>query len=98
MAQRLVRHHGTEVGAADADVDDVADRLPRLALPFARADAIGERGHPVEHVVHLGHDVHAVDHQGFASRHPECDVQHRSILGGVDPLAAEHRLDPLLES
>ena len=53
VAQRLVCHHRAEVGAADADVHDVADRLARVALPLARAHALGERGHPVEHLVHL---------------------------------------------
>ena len=53
VPERLVRHHRPEVGAADADVDDVADRLARVPLPLARADALGERGHAVEHLVHL---------------------------------------------
>ena len=32
-----------------------------------------------------------------ALRHPQRDVQHRAVLGDVDPLAAEHRLDPLAQ-
>ena len=43
VAQRLVGHHRAEVGAADADVDDVADRLAGVALPLARAHAVAER-------------------------------------------------------
>ena len=54
-----------------------------------------ERGHPVEHLVHLGDDVDAVDDQRRALRHPQRDVQDRPVLGDVDPLAGEHRLDPL---
>ena len=61
VAQRLVGHHRPEVGAADADVDDVADRLAGVALPVAAAHALGERGHPVEHRVDVGHDVLPVD-------------------------------------
>ena len=57
VAQRLVGHHRAEVGAADADVDDVADRLAGVAGPRAAADALGEVGHPVEHLVDLGDDV-----------------------------------------
>ena len=42
MLERLVGHHRPEVGAADADVDDVANALAGVALPFAAADAVGE--------------------------------------------------------
>ena len=37
VAQRLVGHHRAEVGAADADVDDVADALAGVAGPVAAA-------------------------------------------------------------
>ena len=40
MLQRLVGHHRAEVGAADADVDDVANALAGVSLPFAAADAV----------------------------------------------------------
>src|ERR1700730_17602689 len=60
MLQRLVRHHGPEVGAADADVDDVAYALARMTLPLATAHTLGEVGHLVEHGMNLGHDVLAV--------------------------------------
>ncbi len=53
VAQRLVSHHRAEVRAADADVDDVADRLAGVAGPLARADPLGEVAHPVERLVHL---------------------------------------------
>ena len=36
VAQRLVGHHRPEVGAADADVDHVADRLAGVPAPLAR--------------------------------------------------------------
>ena len=61
MAQRLVGHHRTEVGAADADVDDIADALAGVSLPFAAADPSRERRHAIEHRVHLRHDIVAVD-------------------------------------
>ena len=66
VAQRLVGHHRPQVRAADADVDDVADRLAGVALPLAGAHAVGERAHPVEHLVDLGDDVDAVDDQRAA--------------------------------
>ena len=37
VLERLVGHHRAEVGAADADVDDVADALAGVALPLAAA-------------------------------------------------------------
>ena len=37
VAQRLVGHHRAEVGAADADVDDVADRLAGVARSTRRS-------------------------------------------------------------
>ena len=97
VAQRLVRHHRPEVRAADADVDHVADRLAGVALPLAAAHPVGERGHPVEDLVHLLDDVDAVDDQRALARHPQRDVQHRAVLGDVDVLAAEHRLAALGE-
>ena len=40
MAQGFVGHHRPEIGTADADIDDVADALAGVALPFAAAHAI----------------------------------------------------------
>jgi hypothetical protein len=60
VAQRVVGHHGPEVGAADADRDDVADRPSRVPGPLTRANTVRERSHLVEDVVHLCDDVDAV--------------------------------------
>ena len=56
-----------------------------------------KRGHPIEDLVDLRDDVDAVDDQRLALRHPQRDVEHGPVLGDVDPLAPEHRVDPLLE-
>ena len=98
MLQRLVGHHRPEVRAADADVDDVADPLAGVALPLAAADLVGEARHLVEHGVDLGHDVLAVDQDRLAFRGAQGDVQHGAILGDVDLLAAEHRVDPVAQA
>ena len=63
VAQRLVHHHRAEVRAADADVDDGLDALAGRAGPLAGAQPVGEVAHRVEHLVHVGDDVLAVDHQ-----------------------------------
>ena len=65
------------------------------ALPLARAHRVGERRHPVEHLVHLGDDVDAVDDERAPARHPQRDVEDGAVLGDVDPLAGEHRVAPL---
>ena len=40
MAQRFVGHHWAEVGATDTDVDDIANTLTGIPLPFAAADSM----------------------------------------------------------
>ncbi len=83
--ERPRRHRRAEVGAADADVDDVGD-------PLVGADPIGERRHLVEHGVHVGHDVGTVDDHRHVGRRPQRDVHHGPILGDVDVLTGEHRV------
>ena len=69
--QRFIGHDRPEVRAADADIDDVADRLAGVALPRAAADLIGEGGHFIEHGMDLGHDVFAIDGDRSPSRRPQ---------------------------
>jgi hypothetical protein len=98
VAKRLVGHHRSEVRAPDADVDDVPNRLAGVATPLAAAHPIRERPHSVEHVVDLDHHVLAVDDQGTIAGHPQCDMEHGTVLGAVDVLASEHGLAPLGEA
>ena len=95
VPEGVIRHHGAEVGAADPDVDDVADRRAGEARPLPRANSVRERGHPVEHGVHVRDDIDAVDDERAPARHAQRDVQDRAILGDVDPLAREHRVASL---
>ncbi len=57
----FIRHFRSQVRAADADVDDVADGLACEAAPFAGADAASENGHALKHGVDSGHHVLALD-------------------------------------
>ena len=91
--QRLVRHYRTEVGAADADVDHVANALAGVPLPLAAANAIGEGGHLVEHRVHLRNHILAVDDDGGSFGRAQGHVQDGALLGGVDLLASKHGVD-----
>ena len=93
VLERLVGHHRAEVGAADADVDDVADALAGVALPGAAPDAVGEVRHLVEHGVDLGHHVLAVHDDGGARGRAQGHVQDGPVLRDVDLLAPEHRVD-----
>jgi hypothetical protein len=61
MFQRFVRHNRPEVGAAYADVNDIAYDLTGVAPPFAAAEAVGEISHLVQHRMNLRHHVLAVD-------------------------------------
>src|SRR6266436_1533510 len=45
----FVRHHRSEVGAPDADVDNIANPLARMTRPCAAPDPSGELGHLVSH-------------------------------------------------
>ena len=57
----LIRHDWAEVGAADADIDDIADALSGMTLPLRAADALGKIGHLFQHGMNLWHDVLAID-------------------------------------
>ena len=84
---------GPKIGAADADIDDVADALAGVALPLAAAHAIGEVGHLVQHGMHFGHHVFAVDHDGCAFGRAQRHMQDGALFGDVDLFAAEHGVD-----
>ena len=61
VLQRLIGHDRTEVGAADADIDHVADAFAGMALPAAAAQPIGEIRHLVQNAMDLGNHVLAID-------------------------------------
>ncbi len=96
-AQGLADHDRAEVRAADADVDHVGDGPAGVARPLPVAHLLGEGAHPIEHGVHLGHDVLAVHLDGPPAAVAQGRVQHGAPLGGVDLLAGEHALAPALE-
>ena len=98
MLERLVGHHRPEVGAADADVDHVADAFAGVALPCAAPDPVGEVGHLVQHGVNLGHHVLAVDDDGRRSRRAQGHVQDGAVFRDVDLVAPEHGVDALAQA
>ena len=98
VPERLVGHDGTEVRAADADIDHIADALARMALPGAAAHAISEIRHPVQHGMDLGHHILAVDEDRGAARRAQGHMQHGALLRDVDLVAAEHGVDALAQA
>ena len=94
VLERLIRHHRAEIGAADPDIDDVANALAGVTLPGPAAHAITELAHPVEHRMDFGHDVFAVDEDGRALRGAQRDMQHGAVFRDIDSFAAEHGIDP----
>ena len=98
VLERFIGHDRAEIGAADADVDDVADALAGVSLPCSAANLVGEGGHLVEHSVHAGDYIFAVDLDRFAFGRAERDVQDGAVFGDVDLVAAEHRVDALLQA
>src|ERR1700730_17599908 len=94
MLKGFVGHHRSEVGAPDADVDDIANALTGMALPFAAPDPIGEVGHLIEHSVDLGYHVLAVHDDRRLSRRAQSNVQDASVFRYVDLLAPEHGVHP----
>ncbi len=98
VLERFIGHHRAQVGASDADVDHVANALAGMALPLPAANAVGKGGHLIEHRVHAGHHVFAIDHDGLALGRAQGDVQHGALFGDVDLLPAKHGVATLFQS
>ena len=89
-AQRAAHHLRAQVGAADADVDDVGDRLAGMAEPFAVAHGVGEGLDAGQHGMHVVTDILAIDVQCAAARRAQGGVQHGAVFGHIDFFAGEH--------
>ena len=91
-------HDGSEIGAADADVDDVGDRLAGGTADRAGADTVGVAAHGVEHGANLRHDVGAIDADRPVGPVAQGDVQHGAVFGRVDARAGKHGVAALLDA
>ena len=100
VAQRLVGHRRAEVGAADADVDDVADpacpvkpvHSPRRT--WSAKAAIRSRTSWTSGTTSWPSTRSAAPCAGSAER----GVEDRAVLGRVDARAGEHRVAALLDA
>ena len=94
--ERLRGHARAEIGATDADIDDVADRLTAGTAPAAGMDGVAEAAHLLEDGAHIGHHIPIID-EDRAVRLAEIaqgDVQHGASLGVVDRCPGAHLRDP----
>jgi hypothetical protein len=87
ILQCLVGHRRPEVRAADADVDDISNALPGMALPYSAVDAFGKLRHLVKHGVNLGNDIHAINEDLRAFWSAQCHMQNGAPLSDVDLFA-----------
>jgi len=92
MFQRLVGHDRPQVRTPDANVHDGANFFPCVAFPFAASHFIREVGHLVEHGMHMGNHVLAIDQYGAVRRRPERHVQDSTLFGNVDFITTKHGL------
>ncbi len=84
----LDRHARPEVGAADADVDDVGDALAGIAAPAAAVDAVAEALQAPQHRAHFGRRLVAGAQGHVADGAP---------FAVVDRLAGQHAGLPAVE-
>ena len=98
MFERFVRHDRPEVGAADANVNHVADAFAGVALPPAAPDTVAEVGHLVQDGMHLGDNVLAVHEDRGVFRRAQGHVQNGAILREVNLVPPEHRVNALAQA
>ena len=98
MSKRFVRHDRPEIGAADADIDDITDAFAGVTFPLAAADALAEGRHLVQHGMDSRNYVLAVGLDHFTLRSSQGHVQDRALLRDVDLLSAKHGVDALAQA
>ena len=86
--QRADDHARAEIGAADADIDDVGDPLAGETAPVAAVDALAEALQAREHRPHF---------RRRAGAGAQGHVADGAALGVVDPLAGQHLLFPAVD-
>ena len=97
--QRFVHHDGTQVGAADADVDYGLDLAAGHAGPLAGTNVVSKGVDLVEGLAHVLDGVLTVnDVLAFVlNRAAQSGVQHSAVFGVVDVHAGVHSLGALVK-
>ena len=89
VVQRLPGDGGAEIGAADADVDDLAQRLAAAAGELTLVDRIDELPDAVEFRVYRRRDGFTVDAVVVVRRCAQGHVHGGAVFGVVDRLAGK---------
>ncbi len=97
MTQRLVGHHRPEIGASDPDVDDRLDRLARMSRPLARADQAenADVRSSTACTCATTSVPSTIEDRFLGIRSATCNTD--AVLRDVDPVAAEHRRDAVVQ-
>src|SRR5262249_60579309 len=95
VLQSLVGHPRPEVGAADTDVNDVANALAGMALPCASPHSVGKVSHLVEHGVDRRDHIFTINDDGGTFWGTQSDMQDSPVFRDIDLLTPEHGVDPL---
>ncbi len=98
VLQGFVGHDRTEIGAADANIDDVANALASVTFPGAGTNAVTKGRHFIEYGMHIGDDVFPVNENSGVFGCAQCNMKDRAIFGDVDFVTAEHRIDVGLQA
>ena len=83
-------HDRAKIGATDADIDHIGDRLAGGALHLAGADPVCKGTHGVEYAVDVRHDVAAVHHDRAVRAVAQGCVENGAAFGEVDRRARKH--------
>src|SRR5260364_167154 len=82
----------TELRAADANIDDRADRLAGIAAPMAAAHALGKRAHFLKRL------MNQCRMRRMCIAGAQRGMQRCPFLSGIDNFAREHRIALLLNA
>ena len=91
----LIGHHGAKIGAANAHVDDSANRLAGDSLPLTRTHLIRKGVNLVEHLVNIGNGILTVNMQLVSAGTTQRGMEDGAVLGDVDVLTGIHRVTTL---
>src|SRR5262249_26695783 len=84
VSKRFVGHYRPQIRTTYADINNIANPLPGVALPDTVSDPVREVGHAVENLVDLRNYVLAINQDGSFLRRAQSHMEHGSLLRNVD--------------
>ena len=92
--QGLANHFRSQIGAADSDIDHVANALAGVATPFAAPNLVSELARVLQNLADFRHHILSLDVDRPVASIAQGNVQHGPLFGMVDDLAVKHPLGP----